>query len=299
MKRVSKTIVLFALIVIPALAMAQNDAEDRDELKIVALEALMSAPPERALPAVTKILQSENSDEVKEAALFILSQIDGPEASALLFEFAQNSTGEMQIEAIQMIGINGDDTALDGLDAIYASGDLDVREAVLEAYMIAGEDERVFEIAKSADNIEDFEAAIEMLAAMGASEELRELKDSGQISEEMIHLFAISGDFETLKSIALDQSDPDAQVEAIGALGIVGSDEANQILMSMYRDSDDWDVKEAALEGMLISGYDAGVATLYREAEDFEEKAELLEFLSAMGSDQVWDIVDEALENRR
>lgn len=299
MKRVSVTIILGMLVIMPALAAAQNDAEDREELKIVALEALMSAPPDRALPAVTKVLQGNDSDEVKEAALFILSQIDGPEASALLFDFARNAAGELQMEAIQMIGINGDDTALDGLDAIYADGDSDVREAVLEAYMIAGEDERVLEIAKTADNVDDFESAVQMLAAMGASEELRELKNSGQISEEMIHLFAISGDFETLKSIALDQSDPDAQVEAIGALGIVGSDEANQILMSMYRDSDDWDVKEAALEGLLISGYDSGVATLYREANDFEEKAELLEYLSIMGSDQVWDIVDEALENRR
>ena len=299
MKRLSITVVLCALVVTTDNAMAQNDTEDRDELKIVALEALMSAPPDRALPAVTKILRGDNSDEVKEAALFILSQIDGPEASSLLFDFAQNATGEMRIEAIQMIGINGDDNALDGLDEIYASGDADVREAVLEAYMIAGEDERVLEIAKTADNVEDFESAVQMLAAMGASEELRELKDSGQISEEMIHLFAISGDFETLKTIALDQSDPDAQVEAIGALGIVGTDEANQILMSMYRDSDDWDVKEAALEGMLISGYDTGVATLYRETADFEEKAELLEYLSIMGGDEVWDIVDEALENRR
>ena len=108
-----------------ASALAQNydfddDLSDRDELKITALEALMSAPPERALPAVRKVLEGDNSDEVKESAMFILSQIESDEAQALLLDMARNSEGELREEAITMIGISGDDDALEELRTIYA-----------------------------------------------------------------------------------------------------------------------------------------------------------------------------------
>ncbi|MCP5089837.1 MAG: hypothetical protein GY949_02835, partial [Gammaproteobacteria bacterium] len=53
--------------------------------------------------------------------------------------------------------------------------------------------------------------------------------------------------------------------------------------------------RDAALEGLLISGHDAGVLELYRSSEDSAEKKELLEYLVMMGSDDVWNIVDSAL----
>ena len=102
------TIVIVCMLAFAQAVHAQDDQEERDALKIAAIEALMSAPPERALPAVTKVLQGNNSDEVKEAALFILSQIETPEAQALLLEMARSSEGELREEAISMIGIGGD-----------------------------------------------------------------------------------------------------------------------------------------------------------------------------------------------
>ena len=276
-----------------------DDLSERDELKITALEALMSAPPERALPAVRKVLEGNNSDEVKESALFILSQIDSEESQAMLIDMARQSDGELRQEAITMIGISGDNDALDELQAIYANGDEDVRDAVLEAYLIAYEPERVYDIAVAADNVEEFESAVETLAAMGAIDELRMLKESGGNAEALVEAYAIAGDFETLRQMALDDRDPDTQIEAIGALGLIGNSEANNTLMDMYRGTNDWDVKEAALEGMMISGYDEGMLTLYRETDDLEEKQELIEYLSHMGSDQLWDLIDEALEQRR
>lgn len=273
-----------------------GETSDADELKIAALEALMSAPPERALPIVSKVLRADHSDEVKESALFILSQIETPEAQAMLVDFARQSSGELQHEAIQMIGIGGDDAALTALKDIYAAGDSEVREAVLDAFLISDDEDAVYEFAANAANVADFEAAVEVLAAMGATDELRKLKEGGVMTEELVQAFAVAGDFETLRNMALDRSDPDSQVEAIGALGIIGNDQANATLVEMYRTSDDWDVKEAALEGMLISGYDDGVLELYRASSDSEEKEELLGYLSMMGSDEIWDLIDEALQ---
>ena len=128
---------------------AVSDVEDSTEiLKIAALEALISAPPERALPLVIKVLDAENTDEVKERALFVLSQIDLPEAQAKLLDIARSDDPELSSEAVRMIGIGGNAEALAGLQDLYSSGDEDLRAAVLEAYMIAGDVDAVHAIAQ-------------------------------------------------------------------------------------------------------------------------------------------------------
>ncbi len=300
MNNFRKTVFTFAAITsiaVASQAFAQTD--DAEELKIAALEALIAAPPERALPLAAKALQGDHSDEVKERALFILSQIDLPGAQDLLIETAQQGSGEIRLEAIRMIGIGGDSDTLSRLGGIYDGGDEDVRDAVLEAYLIADDEEAVYELAVSAANAgndEDFESAVEMLGVMDAREQLRKLRESTGNSEALIEAYAISGDADSLRAIALDGSDPEVQAEAIEALGIVGGSEVNATLVEIYRTSDSEDIREAALEGMLISGYDEGVLELYRSSQDPVEKRELLEYLVVMGSDDVWDIIDSALE---
>ena len=85
------------------------------------------------------------------------------------------------------------------------------------------------------------------------------------------------------------------QKHAIEALGIVGGDDVNALLMEIYRGSTSEDIHEAALEGMLISGYDDGVLELYRSAQDPDEKRRLLEMLVIMDSDAIFDAIDSIL----
>jgi HEAT repeat protein len=274
-----------------------SDVEDTNEvLKIAALEALLSAPPERALPLLTKVLNGNSSNEVKSRALFVLSQIDLPEAHSQLLEVARGGDAELSSEAIRMIGIGGNADALAGLGALYSSGDEDKRRAVLQAYLIAGDADAVFAIATNASDAEEFEAAVRMLGAMGANDKLRELGDSSSYTEVLIEAFAISGDAETLRQFALDSSDPEVQLRAIEALGIVGGDDVDATLVEIYRNAGTADIREAALHGLLIAGHDQGVLELYRASNDVNEKRDLLEALSHMGSDLLMDVIDEALQ---
>ena len=281
------------LLAFSAQAAAQTD--DNEELKIAALEALITAPPERAMPLASRVLEGNHSDEVKERALFILSQIDHPDARRMLLNTVENGDGEIQLEAIRMIGIGGDDEALSALTAVYESGDEDVREAVLEAYLIAGRSEAVLMLAESATNEEDFEDAVHILAAMGDHEALRALRTRVDMSEALIEAYAISGDSETLIELASDGSDPERQAQAVEALGIVGGDEVDAALVTIYRNAATDEVREAALDGMLIAGHDEGVLELYRNSDDDAEKKDLLQYLVIMGSDEVWDLIDSAL----
>lgn len=295
MNKLTKILITALMLTLSSAAQAQTD-DDTEQLKIAALEALISAPAERAMPLVNKVLAGNNSDEVKERALFILSQIDTPEAHATLLRFAREEKGSLQAEAIRMIGIGGDETALAELGEIYAAGGRDARDAVLEAYLIAGDKKAVFEIAANAEDSDDFEEAVDILGAMGARDELRELRSRTGVSETLIDAYAVSGDLETLRELARDGSNVDMQAEAIEALGMIGGEAVNQELVEIYRGAASEDIREAALDGMMIADYDAGVLELYRSSNSSAEKKELLEYLVMMDSDEVWDIVDSALD---
>jgi len=295
MKTLAKFILITAALLLSTPSIAQSDVSDvSEELKIAAVEALIAAPADKALPLVTKVLEGNHSNEVKERALFILSQIDQPEAQSTLLKVARENQNDLGLEAVRMIGISGNDESLASLASIYENGNSEAREAVLEAYMIAGDKQSVFNIALTAEG-DDFDEAIEMLSVMGARDELRELRGKTGVSEALIQAYAISGDFESLRELALDGSDVELQTQAIEAMGIVGGEQVDSTLVEIYRSATAEGVREAALHGMLISGHDAGVLELYRSSQDPSEKKQLLEFLVMTGSDEVWNIIDSTL----
>ncbi|MDH5455381.1 MAG: HEAT repeat domain-containing protein [Gammaproteobacteria bacterium] len=297
MNRITRLALGTVLLLLATGSLAQTAAgNDADSLRMAALEALITAPPERALPIVDKVLAGNHSAELKERALFILSQIESPESQARLLAFASDSQGELRTEAIRMIGIGGDETALASLGDIYRSGDAGVRDAVLEAYLIAGDADAVFDIATSTQDEEAFSNAVGMLGAMGAHTQLRELRNRAGLSDSLIEAYAISGDADSLRELAMNDSNPAMQLKAIEALGIVGGADVSQLLVDLYRRTTNDDVRDSALQGMLIAGHDAGVLELYRNAKDAAEKRRLLEYLVIMDSDAVWDLIDTALE---
>jgi HEAT repeat protein len=297
-------VTLGMLLANPSLAQsgkAGSRIEDKDELKLAAIEALMAAPEEKAMPALLRVMASNNSVEIKSRALFVLSQIDEPEARQALLDTARNTTGntggELQYEAIRNVGINGDEELLQELAPIYASGDADVREAVLDAYLIADDDEAIYEVAAAATSEEEFEAAVNMLGAMGAIEQIDRLRDHPDAGHSMVQAYAVAGDTDRLIDLAKDSSNPERQKEAITGLGIAGDDKANAALLELYRSNSDPEIRDAVRQGFLISDDDESVVELFKLATDDQEKAELLRLLVLMDSDAAMDAIDAALQD--
>ncbi|MBT8078550.1 MAG: HEAT repeat domain-containing protein [Gammaproteobacteria bacterium] len=285
-------VLMFGLVNAVAAQPADSEAE---ALEIAAIEALMVAPQSKALPIVARVLAGDKSDDVKSRALFVLSQIDLPEAQSILLDTARSGSPQLRLEAIRMIGISGDSEALAKLGAIYAGGDRQTKERVLQAYLIAGDANAVYELAVNAATEDEFEIAVQTLGAMGATDELRALRGESGMSETLIRAYSIAGDYESLREMALDDTDPRLQVKAIQSLGVVGGDDNNEILLQIYRDSDTKHVRDAALHGMMISGFDEGVAQLFRESNDPVEKRQFLRMLVTMDSDAALGIIDETL----
>jgi len=266
-----------------------------EELALAALEGLMAQSPERALPIIKKVLAGSQTTLVKQRALFVLSQIDSPEAQEILVQTARSSNATMRAEAIRSIGIGGDAKALAGLLAIYNAGGPDVKEEVLQAWMIAGHKESVYQVALNAKSEEEASKAIQMLAVMGATDELRKLGDKPNASRGLLYAYAMNGDLASLRKIAEGSGDRSVRIEAIQKMGMIDGDPANTVLRDIYSRSTDAEIKEAALQGMLMAGDDQGVLALYRAAKTPEEKRALMRMLSMMDGDAALQAIDEAL----
>ena len=61
--------VIISVLILLAWSTAIAQAEDDEQLKIAALEALISAPPERALPIARKVLEGSGSDDGEQGGL--------------------------------------------------------------------------------------------------------------------------------------------------------------------------------------------------------------------------------------
>jgi len=303
MKVLFKLVLVATLLFSSSVTLAQSSDDtpltEREELIVVALEALLGAMPDRALPLAQRILNGDHRDSIKSRALFVIGQIDLPEAQAVMLEYANNPSSALSSVAIRNIGISGSTEGLQALADIYAKGDEFTRDQVLQAYMIAGDTQSVFDIAANAESDEEFEAAARMLGVMGASEELRQLVRDGGSTESLVQAYAISGDLQGLMELAENAGtagNPELQVSAISSIGIIGGDQANQALVNFYRNTDNQSVKHAAMQGLMIAGHEQGLLTLYRSAENANEKRDLLRMLSITGGDAALEVIDSILD---
>lgn len=289
--------ILAALLAVSS-ATAQTSPTDDEALALAAIEGLIAQPSERALPIIKKVMAGSHTTLVKQRALFVLSQIQAPEAQEILLQTTRSPDARLRAEAIRGIGIGGNRKSLDALQEIYNAGDGDVKSEVLQAWLIARHKDALYQAALNAKSEDEANEAIHMLSAMGATDELRRLGDRPDASRGLVQAYAISGDLTSLRKIAEGAGDRSLRADAVRKLGIIHTDAARTALRDIYSRSTDEEIKRAALDGMLIGGDEQGVLALYRAAKTVEEKRALLRTLTAMDGDAALEAIDAALEKK-
>ena len=272
-----------------------------DDLADTALQGLMSAPPERALPILKKVLAGQRSLKVKKRALFVLSQIQSAEAMNVVLDTAKSAREpELRREAIRMLGISGEKTAIERLAEIYsASNNASEKAGVIEAWLIAGRKDLLLKTARGESDPAARRKAIEALGALGASDELRQLFDSTQDAANrraIIHSLGVAGNTDALAAIAGNTTLPENErIEAMHALGIAGDRGAQTTLVDLYAKANTPALRDAVLHGLLVAGDSAAVTKLYRGARTTEEKKALLRVLTMMDDDEAIDLIEHEL----
>lgn len=286
-----------------AQAAPKAGAEDRaptddEELAIAALEGLMAQDNARSLPILKKVLAGNQTTLVKRRALFVLGQIETPEALNILLDTARSANAELRGEAIRSIGISGDQTALGKLKEVYAAGSPDVKKNVMEAWMISEYKSGLYEVATTAKTEEEASEAIQLLGAMGATEELRKLNGNSKATRGLLEAYAISGDLESLRKIAEGTGEKSLRVDAVQRIGIIDTDAAKVALREIYLKSTDKEIKDAAMHGMMIADDDKGLLELYKLAKTTDEKRALLRMITTMDGDAALQVIDQTLEKK-
>ena len=276
-------------------------SSDDEDIAEVAVEGLMNAPPERAVPLLKKVLQSQHSDKVKKRALFVLSQIDEDAALDSVVDVAKNSSDSgLREEAIRMLGVSGEDRAIKRLSELYASSkDARERRAIIQAWLVADRKDLILAAARNEADAAVRHQAIEALGALDASAELKQLFDSTPDSANqraIIQALGVAGNVSALTAIAEGQQPEDVRVEAIHALGVAGDEGGSAALVRLYPKLTSPPLREAVMQGLLVAGDGDALVQLYKQAHSKEEKQALLRILTETNSDAALDTIESELK---
>ena len=146
------------------------DAEQTDELKMLALNGLLHSDPDQAVPIIETLLRKSSSRKLKEQALFVLSQSKSPKAMQILRDAANGSFNpDIQIQAIHMYGVGQGNS--DELVKIYGNAkEPEVKRTVVEALFIQRNAKALVDLARKEQNLTMKKDLVEKLSIMRSPE---------------------------------------------------------------------------------------------------------------------------------
>ncbi len=275
---------------------------DNNELKLLALNAFMSSDSDRALPLLAKFLAGDHPQDLRERALFVLSQHDSAEAATMLLEVARGEKHpELRMRAVHYLGISDAPGSGDALAEIYRdASDKEVKSAVLHSFMVSDEHDFLLDLAKTEPDPELRREAIHQLGVMDATGALRELyasESSPEVKDQILHSMFIGDDAEGLLQIIRTERDGKLRRAGIRSLGLVGSEEATAALAEIYDGSSDTETREAIIEALFLSDDAGELIRIARAESDPELRKKAFHRLSLMDDDEALDFMMEVLEN--
>jgi len=273
-----------------------EDASDED-LKLLALNALMNSDPDRGIPILEKLLKSGSSPRIKERALFVLAQCRTPKARDLLAQVAKGATNpDVQLKAIEYLGVNGTHENLQLLSEVYrGSNDTSIKRAILRSFMIAHDRDALLQAARNETNPELRLEAIRQLGVMGGAAELYTTETSFEAKRAIINGLMVGGDATKLLEIAKSEKDPKLRSEAINMLGVMGRSKTGDGLVGMYRQESDPSVKNSVINALFVQGNAPALVELARKEADPALKKHIVSQLAVMNSKESTDYMMELL----
>jgi tetratricopeptide (TPR) repeat protein len=277
------------------------DNQSDEELKMYALNALMQSDPERALPAIEKILSGASSIKLKEKALFVLTQSRSARAREILANIAKGGANpDLQLRAIRYVGVMGSADSRQLLDEAYRSStDPAVKRAILRSFMTSGDRTRLLALAKSEKDASLRAEAVRQLGVMHADNELAELyqtETSVEVKKSILHGMFI-GQSDKLIDLARNEKDPELRSVAIKNLGLMRRPGASEVLTGIYASDTSAEVRKAVVNALFLQQNAGALITLARNEKNPEMKAEIVKKLAVMPkSKEIIDYLAELLK---
>lgn len=264
------------------------EAQEDDELRMLALQALMNSDPEKAIPIIGQTLNKATaSPKEKSKMLFILAQSGSPQAGEILTQIAKGQGNpELQRKAIQYLGMFRGAQSKQTLAQVYASTqDASIKRAILRSYMMSGDKAHLFEAAKNEKDDDVKKEAIRQLGLVHGLNELQQLysaDNSTDVRRELLQAFFLAGDAQKLLQVAQNDKDPELRRAAIRNLGLVHSEDSAKALQGIYAKESDRDVKGEVLNAMFLQNNCGAIVAIARTEKDSQLKKTAVSKLSIM-----------------
>jgi hypothetical protein len=278
------------------------DAEDNEELKLMAINGLMQSDPDRAIPLLEGQLKGSASPKVKRNTLFVLAQSNSPKAQALLEQIARGGGNpDLQVKAITyMNDRHKPNNNAQVLSEIYASSnDVAVKRAILQAYGNMRDKDRLLQAAKTEKSPELRETAINYLAGNNGNPELWQLYQTETTTEGKLQLLRYmysNGNADKLLEVVRTEKDPKVRVDAMRALASQRAGVDANTMVSLYSAEQDPQIKMSILDGLYSQRNAKALVDIARSEKDTKMKLRIVERLSNMKSKEATDYLEELLK---
>jgi HEAT repeat protein len=276
----------------------ENQADE--DLKLLALNSVANSDPAQAIPLIEGILNGTATPRLKTRALYVLAQMNTPRAQEILKNIAKSGIPELQIKAIQYLGVHGGPESRAVLEEVYrTTTDVDTKRRILRSFMTAGEKNRVLTAAQTEQNSDLRVEAVRLLGAMGASDELWQLyqkEGSADVKRQILSALQVSGNVTRMIELAKGEKDPELRRIAVRNLGVMGSKAAGDALVEIYGSEKDPAVRKSVVNSLFIQGNATALVMLARKEQDMSMKTEIVQRLANMDSKAARDYMLELLK---
>jgi thioredoxin-like negative regulator of GroEL len=281
----------------------EPQAEQDEELKLLALNSIMQSGNANALPILQQILEGQHSERLKERALFVLAQDQSKQAQELLGQIVSGEKDpDLQIKAIRLLAAAQGSNAAATLGSIYdKSNDVSVKRAVLDSYLVMNDPEKLAQAAQHESDPDLARHAVSELGAMGAVSRLTQIYNatsSKELKSAILNAYVAAGSkgADALGAIASSEQDPELRRKAIRNMGPSGGPSVIPALLAIYSKSSDEESKKAVTDALFVADDAHDLVALARSEKDPEAKKNIVGKLAVMHSKEATDYMLELLK---
>jgi HEAT repeat protein len=273
---------------------ARPETEDDEDLKLLAINGLQNSDPERTIPLLQGVLTSAGSLKLKHRALYVLALSSSPQARQILVNIAKGGNPDLQLKAIEYLGINrprvagqtSQTSAAELADIYNSTENVDVKRAILRAWGSAGDRASLLSIASTGSSVIDLrsEAVRQLGSAQGGPElwSMYQKESNKDLKLQIISALGNMGAYDKVIEVAKTEKDPEIQSRAIRSLGNMRMERSGQALVEIYPSLSAVDAKKSVISGLGNQNNAEGLVAIYRKESSFELKKSIIDRLSGM-----------------
>lgn len=265
------------------------ESADDEEIKLLAINALVHTDPEQALPLLEGVLNNGgNPLPLKTRALYVLAQSSHARAREILMNIAKGAGNpDLQRSAISYLASRGRTRITSAeLKEIYDStSDTEIKRAVINAWGTLGEMNNLAAVVSGNADMGLRTTALNRMTDPASADTLWSIyqkEDDKDLRMSILSRLGSMGASERLMDVVRTERDVEVRRRAIRSLGNMRAETSGTILSELYGRETDADNKKAIISALAGQQNGEVLVALARKESNTAMKLEIVQRLGNM-----------------